>query len=456
VNQDFDEQGEAFDEEAISIEVNGAEIEVDQVLDAATDAVRPIAYAPGTAKGAPAANPPRFPAFSHRNFRLFWTGNILSLIGTLAQEAARGWLVRSLTPDPFLLTLVAACGTFPILLLTLYAGAIADRVHKARGLIVTNAVSMALAFLLWGLTAAGHIQIWGVAAIALGVGVVNSFDITMRQSMNVEMVGHDDLPNAIALNSTAFNGARVLGPAIGGALIAGLGIAGCFLANAFSFVPLIWALGKMKLPPVERQKRRAGLAEIAEGFDWIRVHPILAPTTLLIAVCSFAAFSFGNLLPIFAKDVFRTNASGFTLMLTSSGVGALFAAGLLAATGEMRHKGRRLLGGALAFCGCVVGFALSPSLALACAFLAVSGFCLLTCLMTANTLVQVAAPNNLSGRVFSFYSLALVGVAPLGALWIGALAKWFGPREAVAMSAGLAMAWTLGTILKCRAVWREP
>ena len=419
--------------------------------------MRALACAPGTDKGASPAQAPRFPAFAHRNFRLFWTGNVISLVGTLAQEAARGWLVRSLTPDPLTLTLVAACGTFPILLLTLYAGAIADRVHKARGLIVTNTLAMALAFGLWALTASGHIQIWQVAAIALGVGVVNAFDITMRQSMNVEMVGHDDLPNAIALNSTAFNGARALGPAIGGALISGLGIAGCFLVNALSFVPLIWNLRRMDLPQIsnERQKRRAGLSDVIEGFDWIRVHPILAPTTLLIAVCSFSVFSFGNLLPIFAKDIFGTDARGFTLMLTSSGVGALLAAALLAASGKMNHKGQRLLGGALGFCACVVGFALAPGLAWACAFLALSGFCLLTCLMTANTLVQTAAPDELRGRVFSFYSLALVGVAPLGALWIGALAKWFGPREAVVMSAGLAMAWTLGTVLRCRALWRD-
>ena len=401
------------------------------------------------------SKPPRFPAFSHRNFRLFWTGNVISLIGSLAQEAGRGWLVRSLTPDPFLLTLVAACGSFPILFLTLYSGAMADRVNKARGLMVTNFIAMALAFVLWGLTASGHIQLWQVAALALGAGVAQSFDINMRQAMNVEMVGRDDLPNAIALNSTAFNGARVLGPAIGGALISMLGIAGCFLVNAFSFGPLLWNLRKMRLPHVERDKRRASLADVLEGFRWIRAHPILAPITLLIGACSFFTFSFANLLPIFAKDVFATDARGFSLLLTSAGVGALAAAGIMAASGQMRRKGQRLLGGALGFCLCIIGFALSSSLAMGCAFLVASGFCLLTCLMAANTIVQVAAPDNLRGRVFSFYSLALIGVAPLGALWIGALAKALGPREAVLFSTAIAALWTLGTFLKCRALWRE-
>ena len=380
---------------------------------------------------------------------------MISLIGTLAQEAARGWLVRSLTPDPLTLTLVAACGTLPILLLTLYSGAVADRVNKAHGLIVTNGVAFVFALILWALTAAGVIQIWQVAAIALGVGVANAFDVTMRQSMNLEMVGREDLPNAIALNSTAFNGARALGPAVGGVLIQSFGIAGCFLLNALSFLPLMWNLRKMKLPPVERAKGRANLSEVREGFDWIRVHPVLAPTTLLIGVCSFFAFSAGNLFPIFAKDVFNTDAAGFSLMLTTSGVGALLAAGQLAASGKMRHKGKRLLGGALGFCLCILGFALSPTLAIACAFLGVSGFCLLTCLMTANTLVQTAAPDTLRGRVFSFYSLALIGVAPIGAIWIGALAKWFGPREAVVISTGVAAAWTLWTYLRHRPLWKE-
>ena len=343
----------------------------------------------------------------------------------------------------------------PILLLTLYSGAIADRVNKARGLIVTNSIAMVFALILWGLTAAHLIQIWHIAAIALGVGVAQAFDVTMRQSMNLEMVGREDLPNAIALNSTAFNGARALGPAVGGVLIQSFGIAGCFLLNALSFVPLMWNLRKMELPPVERAKGRAGLSEVREGFDWIRVHPVLAPTTTLIAVCSFFAFSTANLLPIFAKDVFKTDAGGFSLMLTTSGVGALLAAGLLAASGGMRHKGKRLLGGALAFCICIMGFALSPTLAIGCAFLGVSGFCLLTCLMTANTLVQVAAPDNLRGRVFSFYSLALIGMAPIGAIWIGAMAKWFGPREAVVISTGVAAAWALWTFLRHRALWKE-
>jgi len=397
----------------------------------------------------------RFPAFAHRNFRLFWTGNVVSLVGTLAQEAGRGWLVRTLTPDAFTVAAVAACGSVPILFLTLFAGALADRVDKKRGLLLTNFISMILAAILAFLTWKAWISVVGLATISLLVGVVNAFDIPMRQSMNVEMVGREDLPNAIALNSTAFNGARVAGPAVGGFLIHTLGMAGCFALNALSFLALIFNLGRMDLPPAEKNKRAAGLTEIREGFAFVRDHPTLWPTTLLVAVCSLFALSFSTLMPVFAQDVFKTDARGYSILLASSGAGALFSAASLAVANAMKHKGKRLLGGALAFCACVGGFAFAPTLILACVWLFASGFCLLTFLTTANTLVQTTAPDALRGRVFSLYSLALIGAGPIGALWTGAAAKICGPRLGVALSAMLAAAWTIGTFWKCRALWKE-
>ncbi|MBW3635404.1 MAG: MFS transporter [Armatimonadetes bacterium] len=396
-----------------------------------------------------------FPAFSHRNFRLFWTGNAISLVGSLAQEAARGWLVRTLTPDPFTIAAVAACNSVPILFLTLYAGALADRVDKKRGLILTNALAMTLAVMLAVLTYTGAITVIGVAVISLLVGVVSAFDIPIRQSMNVEMVGREDLPNAIALNSTAFNGARVAGPALGGFLIHAVGMAGCFALNALSFLALIFNLRRMDLPPSPKSKGASGLSEIREGFAFVRGHEVLWPTTILVAVCSFFALSFSSLLPVFAKDVLGSDARGFSLLLSSSGAGALFSAGSLAVAGRMRHKGKRLLGGALAFCGCVAGFAYAPNLIAACVWLFASGFCLLTFLTTANTLVQTLAPDELRGRVFSLYSLALIGAGPLGALWTGAVAKFWGPRAGVALGAAIAALWAIGTYWKCRALWKE-
>jgi len=396
------------------------------------------------------------PAFRHRNFRLFWSANVVSLIGTLAQDAARGWLLaKHLHADAFMVSLVAACATTPILLFTLYAGAVADRIHKTRGLFITNAIALILALAMYALIATDSIQIWHVAAIAALVGMTNAFDIPIRQSMNIEMVGREDLPNAIALNSTAFNGARVLGPAVGGYLIQAFGTANCFLLNALSFVPLLVNLRRMDLPVQELDKRRPSFEDIKEGFCFVRTHPILWPVTLMVAFCSVFALSFSNLMPIFAREVFKTDERGFAFMLSSSGLGAVTAAGSLALAGKMRHKGKRLLGGAFAFCASVAGFACSPSLLVGCVFLYASGYCLLTFLTTANTIVQVAAPDELRGRVFSLYSLALIGSAPIGALYVGSSAKLLGTREGVFLGAVLGGIWTLGTFLHRRAIWKE-
>lgn len=207
----------------------------------------------------------RFPAFAHRNFRLFWAGNLISLIGTWAQQTAQGWLMRKMTPDPALIAGVAACGSIPILLLTLYAGAIADRVDKRRTLLWTNWASLVLAAVLGVLVGTGVVQIWHIATVAFCVGIVNAFDIPVRQSFNAEMVAREDLPNAIALNSSAFNAARVLGPATGGWLLHHLGIAGCFFANSLSFVALIFGLSRMKLAdqkPIPLRRTRSRVLDL--------------------------------------------------------------------------------------------------------------------------------------------------------------------------------------------------
>ncbi|RYX81162.1 MFS transporter [bacterium] len=388
------------------------------------------------------------PAFKHRNFRLFWTANATSLIGSLAQDAARGWLVRSLTHDPFLVSAVAACTSLPVLLFTLYAGAVADRVDKRLGLMVTNSMALVLALVLWALTYWKVITVPQLALLSLLTGTVNAFDIPIRQSMNIEMVGREDLPNAIALNSTAFNGARVLGPAVGGALIKFVGTAGCFFVNALSFVPLVWNLRRMDLAYVpDPNKKAIGFADMSEGFRYVRAHPTLWPLVSLVAVSSVFSFSYSNLLPIFAKDVFLTDEGGYSAMLSSAGAGSLGAAGQLALSGRMGHKGRRLFGGAIGFCVAIAAFAFAPNLIVACGCLFAGGYCLLTFLTTANTLVQTTAPDELRGRVFSLYSLALIGTAPIGALWVGKAAQLLGTRVAVEMGVAMGLAWTIWTLV---------
>ena len=407
--------------------------------------------------------PPRFAALRHHNFRVFWGGNLLSNMGTFAQQTAQGWLVRTLSTEQTAagnLALVTFCGSMPILLFALYAGALADRVDKRRGLMLTNGVSMLLTILLAILVSRGRVEVWQVAIIALGIGVSNAFDIPMRQAFNREMVGPADLPNAIALNSSAFNAARVTGPALGGVLLRFVGLSACFWANAFSFAALLFGLSRQKLPPHVPPATRfswGGLvADVREAMAFVLANAVLRQATMLVGVVSFSTMSFGTLMPVFAHDVFRTNQEGYATLLFCNGLGAMGAALALALAGQMRHKGKRLMLGAFGFCACIAMFSVAKYLWLGCAILIVAGWFLLTFLMTANTLVQTLAPDEMRGRVFSIYSLALIGTAPLGAAFIGALAQWFGPRQAVCACALGAAAFTFAMWTRQRhGLWKE-
>lgn len=409
-----------------------------------------------------AERPARFAALRHRNFRLFWFGNLVSVVGTLAQSTAQGWLVRLLTSDPQTIAQVAICGTVPISLLTLYAGVLADRVDKRRALIVTNSLAAVLAVALAALVHWHLIRVWHVAALSFLNGIVIAFDIPIRQSYNIEMVGRDDLPNAIALNSTAFNSARVVGPAVGGFLMGAMGMAGCFLANAFSFLALIVGLLMQHWPslpatPVSAEAggRRSSLGRFPEGLSYVWHHETLRLVTLLVAVVSVMAMQFGTLLPVFARDVFGSDAHGFARLMTSNGLGAMGSALSLAVAGQMRHRGKRLLLGAFLYCLSVMAFAMAPNLTVGYMVLVLAGWFLMTFLMTANTMVQTLAPDELRGRVVALYSFALIGLAPLGMQLVGSLAKAWGPREAVQFSAGLAAAFVLAAYLRFRGLWKE-
>lgn len=414
--------------------------------------------------GAPSDEPQslRFPAFRHRAFRLFWTGNVISLVGTLAQDAARNWLSRLLTQDEFKIGLVAACGTLPILVFSLLAGPVADRTDKRRGLMLTNALSMMLAVILGVLVWKGLARIWNVAFIALLVGTVNAFDIPIRQSFNREMVGRDDLTNAIALNSAAFNGARVLGPAVGGALLRLVGTAGCFFTNAFSYLAVIYALFVMKdeveasaSPPQANARATPRLSEILDGARWVRHHETVRLVMVLCSVLSIFAMSFSTLLAVFARDVFGVDERGYALLLISEGAGAFGSAASLAVRGDMKHRGKRVLVGAFGFSLAIIGFAFSPVLWMACLCVMLAGWLLFTFLTTANTLVQTLSPDDLRGRIFSIYSLCLIGVAPFGSLFVGGMAKWLGPRGAVGLGGAVAASVAFGVYILFPKLWKE-
>jgi predicted MFS family arabinose efflux permease len=319
-----------------------------------------------------------------------------------------------------------------------------------------NSIAACLALMWAALVHFDYVQVGYVALLTFIGGVINTFDVPVRQAFNSEMVPQDDLPNAIALNSTAFNSARVAGPALGGFLISLLGLAGCFLANALSYLALIFGLSRMDLPPRRSARAGQGLNGLIEGYRFVREHEVLWLVTLLVGVVATCAMSFGTLLSVFAKDVFHTDARGFTLLMSCNGAGALGSALSLAVAGKMRHQGKRLLLGAFLFCLSVINFSFASSLWIGCLWLIAAGWFLLTFLMTANTLVQMLSPDDLRGRVFSLYSLALIGTAPIGSLFIGALARvpFLGPRGAVCSGALIAAIFALMVYARFRTLWK--
>ncbi|MBI5696837.1 MAG: MFS transporter, partial [Nitrospirae bacterium] len=361
-----------------------------------------------------------FSALRHRNFRLFFIGQSVSLIGTWMHSLAQGWLVLKLTDSAFYLSLVQAMGSLPILFLSLIGGVVADRVVKRNLLLVTQALSMALATLLAVLVGMGAVTVWHVIVIATMLGVVNTFDIPGRQSFIVEMVGKEDLMNGIALNSAIFNGARIIGPAIGGVLIAAAGITACFYINAASYTAIIAGLLMMRFeaaPP--RRESRPMMKELKEGLAYIRHTPSLSYFILMVSVTSLLAIPYIALMPVFARDVLGVGAKGLGVMMGSAGAGALAGALTLATLGAVRRKGLTAFSAAFISSAALLAFSFSRSYPLSCVLLVVVGWGMITQLATVNTLIQTDVPDDLRGRVMSLYTLVFLGFIPVGNLIVG-------------------------------------
>lgn len=377
-------------------------------------------------------------AFRHRNFRLFYAGQLLSLSGTWMQSTAQGWLVLELTDSEFLLGLVTAVGSLPILLFTLYAGVVADRVDKRRILLVAQSCAALLALLLAILTDTGAITIAWILVLVFFLGSANAFEVPTRQAFFVDLVGREDLTNAIALNSSAFSATRVVGPAVAGVLIGTVGIAASFYANAVSYLAVIAALLAMRLPAFQRPERTASTLEnLREGFRYIRENRLVRTLVWMIAAMSVFGFPFAMLLPVFARDILRVGAPGLGLLLAASGAGALAGGVALSALGGRIPRGRAIVGGMLAFCGFLIAFALSRSFALSLVLIAGAGFAMILHNASVNSLLQATVPNRLRGRVMSVYVFMFLGMTPLGSLQAGAVARWAGAGTAVALGGSL-------------------
>ncbi len=390
-------------------------------------------------------------ALAHRNFRLFFFGQGVSLIGTWMQNIAQGWLVLELTNSPFYVGLVSALGSLGVLLLTIYAGVVVDRTNKHRLVILTQALSMLPAFALALLVWTRAVAVWQVATLAAFLGVVNAFDIPARQAFIVDLVGKEDLMNAIALNSSAFNAARVIGPAAAGVLIGVLGVGACFFVNGVSYLAVIAGLVAMRLPPyVPGARTGSAWSGVAEAVAFIRGDRRVSALVVLMALFSIFGFPYFVLMPVFARDVLHRGAAGYGVLMTSVGIGALAGALAVAVLDRRIRKGPTLIAAGGSFGLLLVAFALSRSYVLAAALLALTGATMIVNNALTNATIQTLVPDDLRGRVMGFYSFVFVGLAPLGSLQVGALAERIGPSAAVAWGGAVT------ALAVAVAAWRVP
>ena len=390
-------------------------------------------------------------ALRHRNYRLFFAGQLVSLVGTWTQSVAQTWLVYRLTGSPLWLGVVTFCQQAPVFFFATLGGSLADRRPRREVLVVTQTAAMALAFTLAALTLSGAIRIPHIMVLAALLGVVNAVDIPTRQSFVVEMVGRDNLMNAVALNSSMVNGARILGPAIAGFAIDAFGEGWCFLANGVSFVAVIAGLLAMRdlPPPLTGPHGESALRRVLSGFRFAATEPRVRALLMLFGLTALAGMPYSTLMPIFASKVFHGGARTLGFLMGATGVGALLGALTLAS--------RRSLGGIFRWIGAACGvfgaalvlFALSRALWLSLAILVPLGAAMMIEMSATNTLVQTITPDALRGRIMAIWAMIFMGFAPFGSLIAGSLATAIGPSAtlilggAVCLSGASVFAWWL-------------
>jgi MFS family permease len=377
-------------------------------------------------------------AFKQRNYRLFFGGQFISLSGTWMQSVAQAWLVYRLTGSAVLLGLVGFMGQIPVFLFAPLGGAFADRFNRRCILVTTQSTAMLIAFILSFLTLTHHVQIWHVMGLASLLGLVNAFDAPARQAFVVDMVGKNDLINAIALNSTLVNGSRIVGPAAAGIGVAAIGEGWCFFANAASYIAVIIALLLMKMTIQESVPLPGStLASIITGFKFVgRTRPIRA-LLLLLGLVSLVGMPYAVLMPIFADQILHGGARGLGLLMGATGCGALMAALSLAVRRGTRGLGRWVTFSSAGFGVSLVLFSLSRSFWLSTAILLPVGFSMMIQMASSNTLIQALVPDNLRGRTMAVYTMMFMGMAPFGALLAGTLAHHLGTPTTVALGGGV-------------------
>jgi MFS family permease len=385
----------------------------------------------------------------HRNFRIFWIGQTLSLTGTWMQTMAQGWLALELSDNAFLVGLVASVGSLPILLFSFLAGVVADRVDRLRLVKCMQALMLCEAAALWALTVSGGITIGALLALAFANGVFAAFEIPARQSLIAELVGREDIHEAIALNSSGFNLARIIGPAIGAAVIAAFGLAWCFGLNALSYLAVLAGLFMMRVPPRQAVRTTVSPLEgIAEGFRYMWRTPSVRGLMGVVLVFSVFGTPYLTLLPVVARDRLGLGPGGYGVLLSAVGLGGLAGALFLAAVGPRLRRERLLVGASVAFAVLLIVFALVRSAALARPVLLATGFSMILNGALANGILQSIVPDELRGRLMAAYSFVVVGMAQVvGSFVGGAVARLVNPDWAIGGGAVIMLgyaAWAFG------------
>jgi MFS family permease len=381
-----------------------------------------------------------FAALRHRNYRLWFIGQLVSLLGSWMQVTAQGFLVFQLTHSSAYLGYVGFAGGAPTWLFTLYGGVVADRIPRRTLMIITQTAMMILAFLLAALTFLDLIRPWHILVLAFFLGVANAFDAPARQAFVTDMVPREDLTNAIALNAAMFHAATTTGPAAAGLTYALFGPAWCFTVNGISFVAIIAALLMMQMPQLTKPAaKQSTFRELQEGIRHVVTDPIIRTLVIIVGVTSCFGISLTTLIPAWAVTILKGDATTNGLLLSGRGIGALCGALSIATLGRLPLKGKLLSLGMFGFPLCLLAFAFAHQLSLSLLSIVGVGMGLILVLNLANALVQTLTPEALRGRVMSVYLMTFFGLMPVGAMWIGMLAEHFGEVAAVIVNGLLAL-----------------
>jgi MFS family permease len=379
-----------------------------------------------------------FASLRSPNYRLWFAGQLVSLVGTWMQTTAQGFLVYQLTRSPAYLGYVGFAAGVPSWALMLYGGVIADRVPRRTLLIITQTAMMLLAFLLAALVVAGTVRPWQIVAVAFGLGIANAFDAPARQAFVAELVERKDLTNAIALNATMFNSAVVVGPAVAAIVYAAFGPAWCFALNGLSFVAVIVALLAMRnVPTPPRSARSSAVRQMSDGLRYVAASPLVRTLVANMGLVALFGISIVTLVPAWSVEVLGGGVQTNGLLLSARGLGALAGALLLASLGRRPVRGRLWAAGSLALPAVMVAFALSRWLPLSVAAMAGIGLTFMVQANTSNALVQTSIPDDMRGRVMGLYTLVFFGAMPLGSLLVGALAARVGEPAVVLANAAV-------------------